>query len=225
MSVGAVHGLNHLFRRYAGSNDTDAVRLAQAGDHIAAEFLLYKYRNLVRNKVKSYFLLGGEKDDLLQVGMIGLWQAIVDYRFDHSISFSVFAKVCIQRHIITAIKAATRHKQMMLNNSLSLERTPEPNAQECDLMDVLVDMAQFDPEKAVLCREDTRELHGRLQAMLSEFEWKVLNEYQVGRSYREIAVALRCKTKSVDNALARIKRKVAGVPLGEANLTELLVRN
>ena len=107
--------------RYAGQLDREIVERAQRGEDFAAEYLLYKYRNLVKTKVKSYFLIGAEKDDLLQVGMIGLWQAIIDFRADKAISFPAFAKVCIQRHIITAIKTATRQKQQPLNTSLSLE--------------------------------------------------------------------------------------------------------
>lgn len=225
MNHDAVRGFNHYFRPYETLQDCEVVRLAQTGNRGASEFLLYKYRNLVRNKVKSYFLLGAEKDDLIQVGMIGLWQAIVDYRSDHEITFCAFAKVCIQRHIITAIKAATRHKQMMLNNSLSLERTLEQPLAEGAFMDLLPDLSQIDPEEVVVSREDTRELQGRLREMLSEFEWRVLNEYQAGRSYREIATKLQCSAKSVDNALARIKRKVAGLPVDGADIADVLLRN
>jgi RNA polymerase sporulation-specific sigma factor len=199
--------------RYADLADREIVSRAQRGESQAAEFLLYKYRNLVKTKVKSYFLVGAEKDDLLQVGMIGLWQAVVDFRF---------AKVCIQRHIITAIKTATRQKQQPLNTSLSLESPSEDPAADWNLSDILTCDESLDPEEVVLRSEDTRQLHDTLQQVLSDFEWRVLTGYQVGKSYREIASELRCKTKSVDNALARIKRKVAGVPVGDADLTELL---
>ena len=208
--------------RFNGLPDREVVAKAQRGEDQAAEFLLYKYRNLVKTKVKSYFLVGAEKDDLLQVGMIGLWQAVVDFRSDKAISFPAFAKVCIQRHIITAIKTATRQKQTPLNMSLSLETPSEdPNA-DWNLSDILTCEDALDPEETVLRSEDTRVLHAKLQEILSIFEWQVLSGYQVGKSYREIAIELRCKTKSVDNALARIKRKVATVPVGKADLTELL---
>jgi RNA polymerase sporulation-specific sigma factor len=203
--------------------DREIVLRAQRGEEHASEFLLYKYRNLVRTKVKSYFLIGAEKEDLLQVGMIGLWQAIVDFRGDRAISFPAFAKVCIQRHIITAIKTATRQKQTPLNTSLSLESPSEDSGPDWNLADILASDNTLDPEDLVLQSEDTRLLHELLQRVLSEFEWKVLAGYQVGKSYREIATELHCKTKSVDNALARIKRKVSTVPLGLANLSELLV--
>lgn len=188
--------------------DAEVVELAQTGMEKAAEYLLYKYRNLVRNKVRSYFLIGAEKEDLLQVGMIGLWQAIVDYRADKAISFPAFARICIQRHIITAIKTATRQKQIPLNTSLSLESPPDEMGAEWTLSDILTSEETVDPEELVLRREDSKVLHEMLQHMLSDFEWRVLTSYKVGKSYREIASELQCKTKSVDNALARIKRKV-----------------
>jgi RNA polymerase sporulation-specific sigma factor len=188
--------------------DFEVVRFAQKGRRDAAEHLLYKYRNLVRSKVKSYFLVGAEREDLLQVGMIGLWQAIVDYRHDKATSFPAFAKVCVHRHIITAIKAATRQKQIPLNNSISLEVPADDDFADWCMADVLQADDEADPAQAMLRGEDSKRLHGLLHQMLSEFEWLVLSGYQMGKSYREIAKELRCKTKSVDNALMRIKRKV-----------------
>jgi RNA polymerase sporulation-specific sigma factor len=195
--------------RYADTSDADVVARAQRGYQDAAEHLLYKYRNLVRSKVKSYFLVGAEREDLLQVGMIGLWQAIVDYKPAKATSFPAFAKVCIHRHIITAIKAATRQKQLPLNTSLSLEVPSEDEFSDWNMSDVLHTDDTADPEDLVLAREDSMALQEMLQQLLSEFEWRVLAGYQLGKSYREIADELRCKTKSVDNALARIKRKVS----------------
>jgi RNA polymerase sporulation-specific sigma factor len=202
-----------LHPEFERMSDSEIVELGQseAGEG-AAEHLLYKYRNLVRNKVRSYFLVGAEKEDLLQVGMIGLWQAIVDYRADKAISFPAFARICIQRHIITAIKTATRQKQIPLNTSLSLESPPDESNAEWSLADILTSDETVDPEELVLKREDSMLLHEMLQQMLSDFEWRVLTGYKVGKSYREIAYELQCKTKSVDNALARIKRKVSNTP-------------
>ncbi len=208
--------------KYADMPDRQIVSRAQRGEHAAAEYMLYKYRNLVRTKVKSYFLVGAEKEDLLQVGQIGLWQAVIDFRSDKAISFPAFAKVCITRHIITAIKTATRQKQMPLNQSLSLESPSEDPTTDWNLSDILTNTECQDPEDLMLRNEDTKILHETLQQVLSDFEWRVLSGYQVGKSYREIACELRCKTKSVDNALARIKRKVSGVSIGNADLSELL---
>src|SRR3977135_1509448 len=133
--------------------DREIVERAQRGDEAASEYLLYKYRNLVRTKVKSYFLVGAEKEDLLQVGMIGLWQAIVDFRCDKPSSSPAFAKVCIQRHIITAIKTATRQKQMPLNTSLSLESPAEDSGPDWNLADILASGDLLDPEDLVLQTE------------------------------------------------------------------------
>lgn len=197
--------------RYTNMPDHEVVARAQSGYQDAAEHLLYKYRNLVRSKVKSYFLVGAEREDLLQVGMIGLWQAIIDYKPAKATSFPAFAKVCIHRHIITAIKAATRQKQLPLNQSLSLEVPSEDEFSDWNMSDILHADETSDPEELIIQREDTRAREDMLQQLLSEFEWSVLAGYQLGKSYREIADELRCKTKSVDNALARIKRKVSFV--------------
>ena len=205
--------LQQGYCEFENFEDAVVVSCAQRGAGPAAEYLLYKYRNLVRNKVRSYFLVGAEREDLLQVGMIGLWQAIVDYRPDKAISFPAFARICIQRHIITAIKTATRQKQVPLNTSLSLESPPDESNSEWTLSDILTSESVSDPEDLVLRREDSKMLQEMLQQMLSEFEWQVLVGYKFGKSYREIAAELRCKTKSVDNALARIKRKVSSTPL------------
>jgi RNA polymerase sporulation-specific sigma factor len=223
VNIDTTHHLVPVLSRYVDLPDRDIVARAQHGEEAASEFLLYKYRNLVRTKVKSYFLVGAEKEDLLQVGMIGLWQAIVDFRADRAISFPAFAKVCIQRHIITAIKTATRQKQMPLNTSLSLESPADDSGHDWNLSDILASSEALDPEELVLQIEDTKMLHEKLQQLLSDFELRVLGGYQVGKSYREIATELHCKTKSVDNALARIKRKVTNEDLGLANLSQLLV--
>jgi len=207
LELGVVPGRSE----YADLPDADVVELAQNGEEGASEYLLYKYRNLVRAKVKSYYLVGAEKEDLLQVGMIGLWQAIVDFRADKAISFPAFAKLCIQRHIITAIKTATRQKQIPLNTSLSLEAPVDDSSCDWSLSDILATDTAADPEELVLRQEDAKLLHEILKRILSEFEWNVLSGYRLGKSYREIAAELRCKTKSVDNALARIKRKVSSV--------------
>src|SRR5436305_4504983 len=139
------HYLKPTHVHYSDMPDREIVARAQRGEEQASEYLLYKYRNLVRTKVKSYFLVGAEKEDLLQVGMIGLWQAIVDFRGDRAISFPAFAKVCIQRHIITAIKTATRQKQMPLNTSLSLESPSEDSGPDWSLSDIIPATETQDP--------------------------------------------------------------------------------
>ncbi len=205
---------------YSNLNDQQIVKLAQHGDDQAAEYLLYKYRSLVRTKVRSYFLMGAEKEDLLQVGMIGLWQAIVDYRPEKDISFLSFSRICIERHVITAIKTATRRKQTPLNTSVSLEYPSDDSDSEWNLADILVSDDTVDPEELVMKHEDNSRLQHMLRRLLSDFEWEVLTGYQVGKSYREIAFELQCKTKSVDNALARIKRKISLAPHGWPGITD-----
>jgi len=204
-----LEGSKALRTRYEGQCDQEVVRRAQIGEEPACQYLLYKYKSLVRTKVRSYFLMGAEKDDLLQIGMIGLWQAIVDYRPEKEISVLSFARICIERHVITAIKTATRQKQSPLNTSISLEYPSDDSESEWNLAEILVSDDTVDPEDLVLKREDSKRLREQLRRMLSDFEWRVLARYQVGKSYREIADELQCKTKSVDNALARIKRKVS----------------
>ena len=194
-------------------SDEDLVRSAQdSGDKEACEYLLYKYRNLVRAKVKSYFLMGAERDDLLQIGMVGLWEAINDFRADRHTSFACFAKVCIQRQMISAVKAATRQKQVPLNSSISLEAAPGgDDDDERSLSEVLTAVPQMDPETEVLGLEGERLLKESLREHLSPFEWQVLTEYRTGKSYKEMATALGCKIKSIDNALSRIRRKLPKV--------------
>ena len=198
--------------RFDGLCDNHIVHMAQNGDVRASEHLLYKYRGLVRTKTRPYFLTGGDRDDLLQVGMIGLWQSIMDYCPDKEISFLSFARICIERHVITAIKTATRRKQSPLNNAISLEYCTEEADSDFNLAEVLISDLELDPEELLLRREDSRRLRDALKQLLSKFEWEVLRRYNMGQSYREIAIDLECNTKSVDNALGRIKRKVANVP-------------
>lgn len=209
----------HYFggKHYERLPDHVVVKLAQAGDVSASEFLLYKYRSLVRTKIRSYFLVGAEKDDLLQIGMIGLWQAIMDYSPDKEISFLSFARICIERHVITAIKAATRRKQTPLNSAVSLECCAEEADADFNLGEVLVSQSILDPEELVIRREDGRALREALRTLLSRFEWEVLKRYNVGKTYREIASDLECNTKSIDNALGRIKRKMMAQPAIESH--------
>lgn len=193
--------------------DEELVRSAQEqDDKEACEYLLYKYRNLVRAKVKSYFLIGAERDDLLQIGMVGLWEAINDFRADRHTSFACFAKVCIQRQMISAVKAATRQKQVPLNSAVSLDVAPSgDDNDERSLSEVLSAVPQINPETEVLGLEGERLLKESLREHLSPFEWQVLTEYRTGKSYKEMATALGCKIKSIDNALSRIRRKLPKV--------------
>ena len=208
-----ISGKERAAWRYSRLSDQGVVDLAQAGDFRAVEHLLYKYRSLVRTKIRSYFLMGAEKEDLLQIGMIGLWQSVMDYSPRKDISFLSFARICIERHVITAIKTASRRKQSPLNSAVSLEYCTEQHDADFNITEVLISDAELDAEEMLLRREDARILHERLKKVLSRFEWEVFKLYRLGKSYRDIALDLQCNTKSVDNALGRIKRKVAHAPL------------
>ncbi len=197
---------------YTRLNDAEAAKRAQSGDKRATEFLLYKYRRLVKTKTRSYYLVGAENDDLVQIGMIGLWQAIMDYSSNKDLSFVSFARICIERHIITAIKAATRLKQSPLNNAISLDYTSEEDNKDFDLMELLISDVEIDPEEIVIKKERRNDIQRVFKYLLSKFEWEVLKRYQYGKSYSEIARDLACNLKSVDNALGRIKRKIALYP-------------
>lgn len=194
-------------------SDEELVRRAQEeGDKEACEYLLHKYKNLVKAKVKSYFLVGAEREDLIQIGLIGLWEAISDFRADRHTSFACFAKVCIQRQMISAIKAATRQKQVPLNSSVSLETSPMGEEDDdASLLDIISSRTDADPESMVMSIEGEKILQQSLREQLSPFEWQVLREYRLGKSYKEMAVGLTCKIKSIDNALSRIRRKLPQV--------------
>lgn len=194
-------------------DDIWLVRRAQGGDREGERCLLDRYRGLVRSTVQKYFLVGAERDDLLQVGMIGLWQAINDFREDRNNSFKSFAHICIKRQIITAVKAATRQKQLPLNTSLSLDTPLSWDSPEHTLSDVLPSESSADPADQIIFHETKRVLEQRLHTSLSDFEMNVLLAYKEGRSYRQMADELRCTVKSIDNALSRVKRKLSALTI------------
>lgn len=197
--------------RFVEMTDNETVELAQAGDEEATEYLLHKYSGLVRAKLKSYFLLGAEKEDLHQVGMLGLWEAVMDFRRDKEVSFRCFAQMCVQRELITAIKAATRQRQLPLNSSLSLDACIYDDSPEKCLSDLLPCPRNPDPEHVWTDCESATWLKRSIRQKLSAFEWRVFQAYLRGMSYSEVADQLTCKVKSIDNALTRIRRKLAKV--------------
>lgn len=208
MDTSVPRHLAPTFGPYLSMSDNEAVACAQHGDKRAAECLLYKYRNLVRSAVQAFYIPGAEREDLLQIGMIGLWQAITDFRSDRSHSFRAFARICVRRHLITAIKSAGRQKQLPLNSSMPIEAAPSSVWQRVDAR-VHKALASADPEDWMLWNEYVTNLQRDLRGLLSDFEWSVLADFRCGMSYHEIASRLGCKVKSVDNALARIRRKVS----------------
>ena len=197
-------------------DDGFLIALAKTGDPTAYQRLMTRYKGFVRLKANSYFLAGGDSDDLIQEGMIGLYKAIRDYRTDRESSFRNFAELCITRQIITAVKTATRNKHTPLNQYVSFSAPAGATADEeaPTLEELIASPAVNDPAKQAISSEELRSLVGCLSTSLSQLESSVLALYLDGRSYDEIAGRLDCDTKTVDNALQRVKRKV-GTHLGE----------
>ena len=180
------------------------------GSVAALDALMQRYHQFVRLKASSYFLAGGDSEDLIQEGMLGLYKAVRDYRDDRLASFRSFAELCITRQIITAIKTATRQKHVPLNGYLSFSQSPNDASDEgdCTLADVLPGPSTHDPVNQVISSEEVDSLTGCLTTTLSDLEGRVLRAYLQGLSYERIAERLGCDCKTVDNALQRIKRKV-----------------
>ena len=191
--------------------DEDLVASAKDGDDHASEYLINKYRNFVRVKAKAYFLIGADREDIIQEGMIGLYKAIRDFRADKLSSFRAFAELCITRQVITAIKTATRQKHGPLNNYISFSRPVLTDDEgERTLGDLLPTIAVSDPADLVISAERIRALQEHFDTVLSDLEAEVLRLYVDGKSYQEIAEVLKRHVKSIDNALQRIKRKLDG---------------
>jgi len=174
----------------------------------ALVYLINKYRNFVRAKARSYFLIGAEREDIIQEGMIGLYKAIRDFRNDKLSSFRAFAELCVTRQIITAIKTATRQKHIPLNSYVSLNKPIYDEDSDRTLLDVLSGSKISDPEELVISREEFIDIEEKMGEILSDLEWKVLMSYLDGKSYQEIAIELTRHVKSIDNALQRVKRKL-----------------
>jgi len=195
-------------REYDFKADEDIVDLVRFGDSEALEFLINKYRNFVRAKARSYFLIGAEREDIVQEGMIGLYKAIRDFKGDKLASFKAFAELCITRQIITAIKTATRQKHIPLNSYVSLDKPIYDEDSDRTLLDVICGSRVCDPEEMIINQEEFFGLEDKMSEILSDLERKVLMLYLDGRSYQEIAVDLDRHVKSIDNALQRVKRKL-----------------
>lgn len=193
---------------YDNMTDEAIVEIARTGDVDAQEYLINKYKNYVRAKAQTYFLLGGDKEDLIQEGMIGMYKAIRDFRSDKLSSFRAFAELCITRQIITAIKTATRQKHIPLNSYVSLNKPIYDEDSDRTLLDVITGNKVTDPEELIISREEFTEIEEKMGELLSSLEWKVLMYYLEGKSYQEIAEDLGRHVKSIDNALQRVKRKL-----------------
>lgn len=194
--------------QYEVMHDEEIVEDARDGNLAAQEYLINKYKNFVRAKARSYFLIGADKEDIVQEGMIGLYKAIRDFKRDKLSSFRAFAELCITRQIITAIKTATRQKHIPLNSYVSLNKPIYDEDSDRTLLDVLTGSKITDPEELIISREEFYDIEEKMGEILSKLEWRVLMFYLEGKSYQEIAKDLNRHVKSIDNALQRVKRKL-----------------
>jgi RNA polymerase sigma-H factor len=190
--------------------DLQLVLKARNGDQVALDQLMRRYTGFVRLKASSYFLAGGDSEDLIQEGLIGLYKAVRDFRTDKETSFRSFAELCVTRQIITAIKTATRFKHQPLNQYVSFSHTPagQDTEGECTLGDALPGPGVDEPSVVVISTEELQSLVFTLGSGLSKLESEALRLYLEGSSYEEMAEELGCDTKTIDNALQRVKRKV-----------------
>ena len=189
-------------------NDEEIVSLCHDGNTEAEEYLLNKYKNFVRSKARSYFLIGADHEDIVQEGMIGLYKAIRDYKQEKLSSFRAFAELCITRQIITAIKTATRQKHIPLNSYVSLNKPLYDEESDRTLLDIIMEGSAGNPEDLIINQENLGNIHQKINEVLSGLEQEVLAAYLDGKSYQEIAETLGRHVKSIDNALQRVKRKL-----------------
>lgn len=193
---------------YASLSDGELVQLSRGGDSFATEYLLKKYKNLVRQRARTYFLAGADRDDLVQEGMIGLYKAMRDFDFEKNAAFKSFAELCIKRQIITAVKASTRKKHIPLNSYVSLSKPVFDDERDSCLEELLSEMNQTDPEEIFFRKENAAAMDEKIEQVLSKLEKQVLSFYLEGKSYLEIAEIMNRPPKSIDNALQRIKKKM-----------------
>ena len=190
-------------------DDEKIVLSAKAGNEKALNYIINKYKSYVRAKTKTYFLIGADKEDIFQEGMIGLYKAIRDYKEDKLTSFKAFADVCITRQIITAVKTATRQKHIPLNSYISLNKPLYEDDAERTLIDIIGSSDKIsDPEEMMITREEIAAMEDKLNKVLSKLELNVLTLYLEGKSYQEVAEEMNRHVKSIDNALQRVKRKL-----------------
>ena len=197
-----------VFLDFKDKSDEEIVAQAKSGNNRAQEYLISKYENFVKAKAKSYFLIGADKEDIYQEGMIGLYKSIRDFNPEKSTSFKAFAEICIVRQIITAIKTATRQKHIPLNTYISLNKPIYEEESERTLLDVLAGLKISDPEELMISKEQIQYIEEKISKVLSGLELEVLTSYLDGKSYQEIASDLEKHSKSIDNALQRVKRKL-----------------
>ena len=193
---------------YASMGDEEVILNIRNGCKNGMDHLIEKYKPLVRAKARSYFLVGADREDIVQEGMIGLFKAIRDYKDERSIPFKLFAEMCITRQIITAVKTATRQKHIPLNSYISLNKRVFDEESDKMLIEVISEVSVTDPEELFISKEDYSVIESKLLELLSPFEKQVLSMYLGGIAYQDIARQLKKPIKSVDNALQRLKKKI-----------------
>ena len=210
MTARAAHATRPAQKAQRELEDLQLALKARNGDGVAMDQLIRRYTGFVRLKASSYFLAGGDSEDLIQEGLIGLYKAVRDYRTDKETSFRSFAELCVTRQIITAIKTATRFKHAPLNTYVSFSHTPagQESDGDCTLGDALPGPAVDEPSVCVISTEELQSLVGCLGTGLSGLESDSLRLYLEGSSYEQMAEELGCDTKTIDNALQRVKRKI-----------------
>ena len=189
-------------------DEYDIVLKASKGDKIALEYIIKKYKNFVKAKAKSYFLIGADKEDIIQEGMIGLYKAVRDFDASKTNSFKGFADICITRQIITAINTATRQKHIPLNSYISLNKPVYDEESERTLLDIIATSIVTDPEELIISKEELKHIESKMNELLSDLELQVVEYYLNGKSYQYIADKLKRDVKSIDNALQGVKRKL-----------------
>lgn len=202
--------------KYQDMNDEDLMKVIKSGDKHALEFLIDKYKELVNRKVSKFFMVGAEREDIVQEGLIGLFKAIKNYNEEKQNSFKTFANLCIERQLITAIKTSNRQKHMPLNSYLSLNTTAYEEDDESTLLDIFDAHQVEDPLETITKKEYYETIENAIDKSLSDFEKQVLNCYMQGQSYVKIAEKLDAPVKSIDNAIQRIRKK-AIKNMGEQN--------
>ena len=193
--------------KYTNMSDEDIIKQVKKGDKYALEFLLDKYKELVNMKVGKYYIIGAEKEDIIQEGMIGLYKAIKDYEGGKQSSFKSFANMCIERQLITAIKTSNRQKHMPLNSYLSLNTSAYDEDEDTELIEVFNNKTVEDPLEMITKKEYYKTVENIIDKSLSKFEKKVLQRFVQGESYIDIANKLDAPVKSIDNAIQRIRKK------------------
>lgn len=192
---------------YTQMTDEKLIENIKNDDHIALNCLMERYNDIVNIKANKFFMVGAEKEDIIQEGMIGLYKAVKSYDIEKQNSFKTFANMCIERQLITAVKNSNRQKHIPLNSSVSLNAAAYDDNEDVDKIDVLDIKTLDDPSEIIAEREYFESMENKIKEALSEFELQVLHEYEKGKSYADIAIKLNAKVKSVDTAIQRIRKK------------------